>query len=328
MNKRFLISEDDRRSILNQYGLLSEAYDQANNTYLTEAGMIMYGDLYNSESATTSKKAYTLTFPKGAKVTSNNQGVKSVLTLNGTMSSPRKGAAAVTYTCGQSTFVYYDKGSNKTVSLYSDGLAAFVNKMKGFFCVAGKGKTNQTTAIAKPADGPKDVKTFQQWVINTKKDKTILGRGGDSGFGDDGRWGKNTSAAWQKYGKEYTLSTLTAFQAPTNVDGTDEKFAPPVDATATTATTATTPTTATVTTPTTPTTPTTATSTPEIAADLKTASEIRQQFRQGRRDKRQLQAQYNKMTNTYNRLSAKMDKNTKDQYIAAMNALKQQIGQA
>ena len=107
----------------------------------------------------------------------------------------------------------------------------------------------------------------------------------------------------------------------------------PTTATPTTPTTATptTPTTATPTTPTTatPTTPTTATATtPEIAADLKTASEIRQQFRQGRRDQRQIQRQYDKMTNTYNRLAAKMDKNTKDQYIAAMNALKQQLGQA
>jgi hypothetical protein len=327
MSKRLIISEDDRRSILNQYGLLNEAYDQATNTYLTEAGMIMYGDSYSSEAGKTTPKSYVITFPKGAKVTSNNQGVKSVLTLNGTMSKPRTGAVAVTYTCGQSTFVYFDKPTTKTVSLYSDGLAAFVNKMKGFFCVAKKDNTNQTTVIAKPADGPKDVKGFQQWVINTKKDKTILGKGGDSGFGDDGRWGKNTNAAWQKYGKEYTLSTATAFQAPTNVDGTDEKFAPPVDATATTSTTATTPTTATVTTPTTPTTPTTATpTTPEIAADLKTASEIRQQFRQGKRDQREIQRQYNKMYNTYNRLSAKMDKNTKDQYIAAMNALKQQLG--
>ena len=326
MSKRLIISEDDRRSILNQYGLLNEAYDQATNTYLTEAGMIMYGDSYSSDAGKTLPKSYVITFPKGAKVTSNNQGVKSVLTLNGTMSKPRPGAVAVTYTCGQSTFVYFDKTTTKTVSLYSDSLAAFVNKMKGFFCVANKNTSNQTTVIDKPADGPKDVKGFQQWVINTKKDKTILGKGGDSGFGDDGRWGKNTNTAWQKYGKEYTLSTATAFQAPTNVDGTDEKFAPPVDATATTSTTATTPTTATVTTPTTAT-PTTATpTTPEIAADLKTASEIRQQFRQGRRDQRQIQRQYDKMTNTYNRLSNKMDKNTKDQYIAAMNALKQQLG--
>lgn len=50
------------------------------------------------------------------------------------------------------------------------------------------------------------VKAFQKWVINTKGDKTILGGGGDSGFGDDGAWGTNTANAWSKYGNEYKNS--------------------------------------------------------------------------------------------------------------------------
>jgi hypothetical protein len=322
MSKRFIITENEKRSILNQYGLLKEAYDQNTKTYTTEAGMVMYGDLYNSESATSSKKAYAITFPKGAKVASNNQGVNSVLTLNGTMSSPRKGAVVVTYTCGQSTFVYFDKYSSKSVSLYSDGLPSFVNKMKGLFCATNKNTPNQTTAIAKPADGPKDIKAFQQWVINTKKDKTILGKGGDSGFGDDGRWGKNTNTAWQKYGKEYNLSTQAAFQAPTNVDGSDENFDAPVQTAGTTPTTPTTPTA--TTTPTTPTTPTS--QNPEIAADLKTASQIRQEFRQGKRDKNKAIRQYNQMVNKYNRLKSKMSSQDNTAYLQAMNQLKQQIG--
>ena len=322
MSKRFIITENEKRSILNQYGLLKEAYDQNTKTYTTEAGMVMYGDLYNSESATSSKKAYAITFPKGAKVASNNQGVNSVLTLNGTMSSPRKGAVVVTYTCGQSTFVYFDKYSSKSVSLYSDGLPSFVNKMKGLFCATNKNTPNQTTAIAKPADGPKDIKAFQQWVINTKKDKTILGKGGDSGFGDDGRWGKNTNTAWQKYGKEYNLSTQAAFQAPKNVDGSDETFDAPVQTAGTTPT----PTTPTATTPTTPT-PTTPTSqNPEIAADLKTASQIRQEFRQGKRDKNKAIRQYNQMVNKYNRLKSKMSPQDNAAYLQAMNQLKQQMG--
>jgi hypothetical protein len=45
---------------------------------------------------------------------------------------------------------------------------------------------------------PTDVKGFQNWVITTKKDNQILGR-----YGADGKWGKNTSNAWVKYGEEY-----------------------------------------------------------------------------------------------------------------------------
>ena len=45
---------------------------------------------------------------------------------------------------------------------------------------------------------PKDIKGFQSWVINTKKDNQILGK-----YGADGKWGKNTSNAWVKYGEEY-----------------------------------------------------------------------------------------------------------------------------
>ena len=45
---------------------------------------------------------------------------------------------------------------------------------------------------------PKDIKRFQEWVIDNKKDNQILGR-----YGADGKWGKNTSNAWVKYGEDY-----------------------------------------------------------------------------------------------------------------------------
>jgi hypothetical protein len=48
---------------------------------------------------------------------------------------------------------------------------------------------------------PKSVKGFQSWVVNTKRDNQILGR-----YGVDGKWGKNTSNAWVKYGEEYKRS--------------------------------------------------------------------------------------------------------------------------
>ena len=44
---------------------------------------------------------------------------------------------------------------------------------------------------------------FQQYVINTKGDKTILGKGGSTGFGDDGSWGRNSATAYDKYGVDY-----------------------------------------------------------------------------------------------------------------------------
>lgn len=48
---------------------------------------------------------------------------------------------------------------------------------------------------------PKNVKGFQSWVVNTKRDNQILGR-----YGVDGKWGKNTLNAWVKYGEEYKRS--------------------------------------------------------------------------------------------------------------------------
>ena len=66
---------------------------------------------------------------------------------------------------------------------------------------------------------PKDVKGFQSWVINTKQDNQILGR-----FGADGKWGKNTSNAWVKYGEEYKKSnpnSTTQSSGPANFIGKD-----------------------------------------------------------------------------------------------------------
>jgi hypothetical protein len=90
------------------------------------------------------------------------------------------------------------------------------------------GSKPQTPVISKPSDAP-DTKTFQQWVINKKGDKTILGKGGDSGFGDDGQWGARTKAAWDKYKNDYELETKADFQGiDPNEDGSGENFAPPV----------------------------------------------------------------------------------------------------
>lgn len=66
---------------------------------------------------------------------------------------------------------------------------------------------------------PKDVRGFQSWVINTKQDNQILGR-----FGADGKWGKNTSNAWYKYGEEYKKSnpnSTTQSSGQSNFIGAD-----------------------------------------------------------------------------------------------------------
>ena len=57
--------------------------------------------------------------------------------------------------------------------------------------------------ITQPSDQPNNVLDFQKWVIGVKKDKTILGSGGPSGFGDDGSFGSKTKTAWNQYKQEY-----------------------------------------------------------------------------------------------------------------------------
>jgi len=120
-------------------------------------------------------------------------------------------------------------------------------------------------------------------------------------------------------------SKLTAFKGPGSVDGSEETFDAPVQTVGTTPTSATTTsattTSAAATTEKTP----TATQNPDLAADLKTASQIRQEFRQGKRDKNKAQRQYNQMVNKYNKLKDKMSPQDSTAYLQAINQLKQQL---
>jgi hypothetical protein len=69
---------------------------------------------------------------------------------------------------------------------------------------SGSGSSSSpSSTISNPFKTTAELLAFQQWVINTKKDKTILGTGGASGFGDDGKWGSKSANAWTKYGSEY-----------------------------------------------------------------------------------------------------------------------------
>ena len=145
-------------------------------------------------------------------------------------------------------------------------------------------------------------------------------------------WTAATGTAKDAIAKLPFLANLTAFQGPGDVDGSDEAFDAPQNApttsanTASVATSAATPTTSAQTTPTASTTPTPTSKNPDVLADLKTASQIRQEFRQGKRDKNKAMRQYNQMVNKYNKLKSKMSPQDNTAYLQAMNQLKQQMG--
>jgi len=65
----------------------------------------------------------------------------------------------------------------------------------------------------------------------------------------------------------------------------------------------------------------------QVSADLKSASQIRQEFRQGKRDMRKIQRERDKLYNTYNRLSGKMDKATDKSYLDSIAQLDQLLSQ-
>jgi uncharacterized protein YhaN len=143
-------------------------------------------------------------------------------------------------------------------------------------------------------------------------------------------WTAATGDAKDAIAKLPFLANLTAFQGPGDVDGSDEAFGEPQTAPTTSANTASVTTSAATptasTTPAASTTPTTTSKNPDVLADLKTASQIRQEFRQGKRDKNKATRQYNQMVNKYNKLKSKMSPQDNSAYLQAINQLKQQIG--
>jgi hypothetical protein len=74
----------------------------------------------------------------------------------------------------------------------------------------GGGSTNSggSTSSGNPFGNKNDLLKFQKWVIISKGDKTILGKGGSTGFGDDGQWGSKSASAWAKYGGGYNASVV------------------------------------------------------------------------------------------------------------------------
>ena len=60
------------------------------------------------------------------------------------------------------------------------------------------------------------IKAFQNYVLNTKNDVTILG-----GSGADGKWGSNSQKAWDKYGSDFKKSPT--YKGITTVVSADAK---------------------------------------------------------------------------------------------------------
>ena len=70
-------------------------------------------------------------------------------------------------------------------------------KLKPTATASGKPTTAQTFYVdqtANPFPDLMSLRMFQNWVINTKKDRAILGINGA-----DGKWSKDTANAWAKY---------------------------------------------------------------------------------------------------------------------------------
>ena len=79
-------------------------------------------------------------------------------------------------------------------------------------------KPPSSAYTSNPFDNKAKLLAFQQWVINTKKDNTILGSEQADGF-----WGRKSATAWDKYGKEYLTKTLPSETSATPLSDTAEK---------------------------------------------------------------------------------------------------------
>jgi len=60
---------------------------------------------------------------------------------------------------------------------------------------------NTKSDVPAELNSEEKIKAFQNWVLNIKKDKTILGN-----KGADGKWGDNSQNAWNKYSADFKKS--------------------------------------------------------------------------------------------------------------------------
>jgi hypothetical protein len=94
----------------------------------------------------------------------------------------------------------------------------------------GSSGSSSSSSSSSSSDKPDDILKFQQWVINDVGNKTILGGGGESGFGDDGLWGSKTRKAWNKYKADYLKAegtvSYTSDDLPVILKGVWKKMKP------------------------------------------------------------------------------------------------------
>jgi len=157
---------------------------------------------------------------------------------------------------------------------------------------------------------PENIKKFQDymdtvgpWVRQADGKFTKLNKSG--GYG---KFGPSTKAAWDKYQNDFKT-----------------KMSPPLEANKLSPSTGTAKvdqmTAAKVATPQAAgTTPQAAGTTPQ-ATEIKTAEQIKKEFRQGKRNLNDLKKQREKLYNTYNKLSDKMSKQDKDSYLNKISEL-------
>ena len=63
-----------------------------------------------------------------------------------------------------------------------------------------------------PFSSPEQIKAFQKWVWDVKKDKSLATSKVPNG--QDGMWGKKSAKAWSKYSVEYTKATGVVSSVP------------------------------------------------------------------------------------------------------------------
>ena len=83
---------------------------------------------------------------------------------------------------------------------------------------SGSGSGSVEPKISAPSElnSSEKIKKFQEYVLNTKKDKTILGK-----TGADSEWGKNSQKAWEKYGADFKKTP--SYKGFTTVVSSDAK---------------------------------------------------------------------------------------------------------
>jgi len=101
-----------------------------------------------------------------------------------------------------------DEKSNQgdgSLGLFTQDEATSLPSVSG----SGSGIGSSYSSLAtNPFGTSAELKKFQQWVIDVKKDTSILGSAGA-----DGIWGRKSASAWEKYGAEYRKASSSTYSS-------------------------------------------------------------------------------------------------------------------